>query len=162
MTTSWADSVADSHSRVTYVPPHLRNKGPILNPPPAVGHGGGGPGPRWAGAPRPDFGRPVYSGSGGGGRTGGGWNNSGRGGGSGWDYRRGEREANPFGDDDVSEVPADPTASAENTGINFDAYDDIPVETSRNDVPPAANTFAEIEVSLSLSFSPLLGSYLVR
>ncbi|CAN7047396.1 unnamed protein product [Brassica rapa subsp. trilocularis] len=47
---------------------------------------------------------------------GGGWNNRG----GGWD-----REVNPFGDDADLEH-----AVQENTGINFDAYEDIPIETS--------------------------------
>ncbi|KAI9125613.1 hypothetical protein K1719_003031 [Acacia pycnantha] len=36
-------------------------------------------------------------------------------------------------------------------GINFDAYEDIPVEVSGSDVPPPVNTFAEIELSEGLN-----------
>lgn len=35
-------------------------------------------------------------------------------------------------------------------GINFDAYEDIPVETSGSDVPPPAGTFAEIDLGEAL------------
>ncbi|XP_062112275.1 DEAD-box ATP-dependent RNA helicase 37-like [Humulus lupulus] len=177
MTTSWADSVANSHSenaaatgssgengssrfpRSTYVPPHLRNKPPSSDPP-AVSQSGpspvgdrpgyGGPAavPRWGGSSRPDFGRPGYGGGGGGGgggRTGGGcgWNNRG----GGWDRGR-EREVNPFGNDDDAELAF---SEQENTGINFDAYEDIPVETSGGNVPPPVNTFAEIDLGDALN-----------
>ncbi|ONK81030.1 uncharacterized protein A4U43_C01F24490 [Asparagus officinalis] len=36
-------------------------------------------------------------------------------------------------------------------GINFDAYDDIPVETSGQDVPPPASSFAEIDLGEALN-----------
>ncbi|KAI8570820.1 hypothetical protein RHMOL_Rhmol01G0066800 [Rhododendron molle] len=36
-------------------------------------------------------------------------------------------------------------------GINFDAYEDIPVETSGSDIPPAVNTFAEIDLGKALN-----------
>ncbi|KAF5935012.1 hypothetical protein HYC85_026141 [Camellia sinensis] len=35
-------------------------------------------------------------------------------------------------------------------GINFDAYEDIPVETSGSDVPPPVNSFAEIDLGKAL------------
>lgn len=171
MRTSWADSVANSQSesattgssnnnfssrpaRSTYVPPHLRNRPPSSDPPapshsvpapapaPAgdrVGYGGPSAGPRWAGASRPDYGRPGYSG----GRTGG-WNNRS----GGWDRGR-EREVNPFGDDDGD--AEDAFTGEDSSGINFDAYEDIPVETSGNNVPPPVNTFAEIDLGEALN-----------
>ncbi|KAI3823576.1 hypothetical protein L1987_05015 [Smallanthus sonchifolius] len=40
------------------------------------------------------------------------------------------------------------TSAFENTGINFDAYEDIPVETSGDNVPPPVNTFAEIDLGV--------------
>ncbi|KAF9623762.1 hypothetical protein IFM89_005269 [Coptis chinensis] len=103
-----------------------------------VGPVGGGS--RW-GAPRQDVGRPGSAGSrfGGGG---GGWNNRS----GGWGGR--EREVNPFGDDDGE--PAEPDVS-ENSGINFDAYEDIPVETSGDNVPPPVNTFADIDLGDALN-----------
>ncbi|KAJ6914459.1 hypothetical protein NC651_016662 [Populus alba x Populus x berolinensis] len=164
MRTSWADSVANSASenaasglsgprptRATYIPPHLRNRPPssdFLAPPPAapslgndrVGYGGPAGGSRWGGgggsASKPDSGRLGYG-------------SGGRGGGGGWNNRIGglergrEREVNPF-DDDGDAEPA--FGVQENTGINFDAYEDIPVETSGQNVPPPVNTFAEIDL----------------
>ena len=50
---------------------------------------------------------------------------------------------NPFGNDGVAEPAFE---VQENTGINFDAYEDIPVETSGQNVPPPVNTFAEIDL----------------
>ncbi|KAF9664799.1 hypothetical protein SADUNF_Sadunf16G0055600 [Salix dunnii] len=154
MRTSWSDSVANSASenaaasgsfgppptRATYIPPHLRNQPPCSDSlaPPSLGNdrvGYSGPvgGSRWdGGGSRPDHGR---SGHGSGGRGGGGWNNRS----GGWDRGR-EREVNPFGDVE----PA--CGEQENTGINFDAYEDIPVETSGHNVPLPVNTFAEIDL----------------
>ncbi|KAH7554242.1 hypothetical protein ACOSP7_028665 [Xanthoceras sorbifolium] len=164
MRTSWADSVANSASesaatgssnnnglprptRPTYVPPHLRNKPASSDPPPTlpsndhVAYTGTASGSRWGGGSRPDFGRQGYisggAGYGSGGRSGGGgWNNRS----GGWDRR--EREVNPFGDDDAEQG----FTEQENTGINFDAYEDIPVETSGDNVPLPVNTFAEIDL----------------
>ena len=157
MSTSWADSVANSQSenalnnasrptRSSYVPPHLRNRPTSSDssapsnavPSPAGDRGGyGGPpgGSRWNGGSRPDFGRSGGYGSGGG------WNSRGRG----WGGK--EREENPFGNEE-----AEPSFSEqENTGINFDAYEDIPVETSGSNVPPPVNTFAEIDLGEALN-----------
>jgi len=39
----------------------------------------------------------------------------------------------------------------ENTGINFEAYDDIPVEATGQDVPAAINTFDEVELGTALA-----------
>ncbi|KAJ7524518.1 hypothetical protein O6H91_17G009200 [Diphasiastrum complanatum] len=52
------------------------------------------------------------------------------------------REPDPFVKDKASEA----IFSQENSGINFDAYEDIPVETSGKDVPPPVNTFGEIDL----------------
>lgn len=171
--TSWADLAANSAAenvttgssagntsapgRSAYVPPHLRNRQapsevPAAAPAPAYNgpvanndrpsYGGGS---RWGG-PRNDYNR--YGSGGGRGGGGGGWaGGRGGGGGGGWD-RRGEREVNPFGDDDDSEVPFN---EQENTGINFDAYEDIPVETSGDNVPPPVNTFAEVDLGEALN-----------
>ncbi|VFQ60049.1 unnamed protein product [Cuscuta campestris] len=140
MPTSWADSVSAAEnsapapsvqSKGTYVPPHLRNRLPASSEPPKPatasygGPYGGGGGSRWGG-PRNDF-RSGYGGGGGGG----------------WNARTGSqpREFNPFGDD-----ANQPFEEHENSGINFDAYEDIPVETSGDNVPPPVNTFAEIDL----------------
>ena len=55
---------------------------------------------------------------------------------------------NPFGNDDPAELAFN---ELENTGINFDAYEDIPVDTSGNNVPPSVNTFAEIDLGNALN-----------
>jgi ATP-dependent RNA helicase DDX3X len=56
------------------------------------------------------------------------------------------------------ELPPVPAVAADvdfegqaNTGINFDAYEDIPVETSGHDVPTPVNTFAEIDLGDALN-----------
>ncbi|XP_029125654.1 DEAD-box ATP-dependent RNA helicase 37 [Cajanus cajan] len=170
MRTSWADLAANSAaenagtwssannvgtgstvapSRPVYVPPHLRNRQPSAESPaptysdPSSGSAGsssgaGNSGSRWP-VPRNDY----RSGFGGGGRAGG-WGNKS----SGWDRGR-EREVNPFGDEDTAEEGA--SSEQENTGINFDAYEDIPVETSGENVPPPVNTFAEIDLGEALN-----------
>ncbi|XP_027918388.1 DEAD-box ATP-dependent RNA helicase 37-like [Vigna unguiculata] len=173
MRTSWADLAANSAaensgpgfsannvgtgstgstvapSRPVYVPPHLRNRQPSAEAPapsPAPAYSGpssgsvgssaaGNSGSRWP-APRNDH----RSGYGGGGRPGGWGNRSG-----GWD--RG-REVNPFEEEDNAEEAFN---EQENTGINFDAYEDIPVETSGENVPPPVNTFAEIDLGDALN-----------
>ncbi|WOH08681.1 hypothetical protein DCAR_0728126 [Daucus carota subsp. sativus] len=152
MPTSWADSVENAAAggtgggRPAYVPPHLRNRPPSSDSSAAAvqsGPSGGNVplgGNRWS-APRNEFSRSGYGG-GGGGRSGG-WNNRI----GGWDRGR-EREANPFGNDD--EVEPD-VGEQQNTGINFDAYEDIPVETSGDNVPPPVNTFADIDLGDALN-----------
>ncbi|KAL8204330.1 hypothetical protein R6Q57_009953 [Mikania cordata] len=69
-----------------------------------------------------------------------------------WSNRSGgrEREFNPFGDDDGTDQQF---ADQENTGINFDAYEDIPVETSGDNVPPPVNTFSEIDLGDALNLN---------
>nr|XP_043632474.1 DEAD-box ATP-dependent RNA helicase 37-like [Erigeron canadensis] len=164
MRTSWADAVDNAASgsdgygvggcsnKPAYVPPHLRNRprtpeqvtGPATSnnvPLPGndrLGYSGQTGGSRWA-TSRSDYGRTGYG-------TGGG-----RGGranrGSSWGGR--ELEANPFGNDDVDEV----VSSQESSGINFDAYEDIPVETSGVNVPPPVNTFAEIDLGEVLNLN---------
>lgn len=159
MRTSWADSAADDSAapapslndraganpaRSTYVPPHLRKSPAVSEPPPGAdrfGHGGGGGvagvganrfGHGGGGAVIRDLGR--VSGFGGG-RAGGG--------GGGRGSRGREREVNPFENDENVEKQF---GEQENTGINFDAYEDIPVETSGQSVPPPVNSFAEIDL----------------
>ncbi|XP_050380668.1 DEAD-box ATP-dependent RNA helicase 37-like [Argentina anserina] len=149
------NSSSSRPARSTYVPPHLRNR-PLSADPPApshtalppanVGYNGSAAVSTWGGGGgfRPDGGRGGYVGGGGGGGRGGGWNNRS----GGWDRGR-EREVNPFGDEDTT-VQA---FEQENTGINFDAYEDIPVETSGSDVPPPVNTFAEIDLGEALNLN---------
>lgn len=155
-------------ARSSYIPPHLRRPqgtaqvSPSEQKPPEpvpVSAAGvlGSTGPRlvgaWGGAR--DSGAVQGAGArsvGGGGGSWqgssgatGGWANassSGWGARSNWSGGR-EREVNPFANDGA---PDDTLFEQENTGINFDAYEDIPVETSGENVPPAVSTFAEIDL----------------
>ncbi|XP_022754347.1 DEAD-box ATP-dependent RNA helicase 37-like [Durio zibethinus] len=162
--TSWADLAANSAAenvgvgsssasngavgstsgagRPVYVPPHLRNRPPSAEPPAPTSSGltssndrPGYGGSRWT-APRNDYNN--RSGHGGSGGRLGGW-----GGRSGGWSRGKDREVNPFGNDDDAE---EAFSEQESTGINFDAYEDIPVETTGDNVPPPVNTFAEIDL----------------
>ncbi|XP_042408436.1 DEAD-box ATP-dependent RNA helicase 37-like [Zingiber officinale] len=164
MRSSWADAVANAESSAaaadtaprrtnSYVPPHLRNR-PQASEAPVVANGPSAArlpsafppqastGSRWS-APSRDIGRSGAGGGRGGGGGGGGWNTRG----GGWDRR--EQEANPFvNEEETHEAVFD---DQENTGINFDAYEDIPVETSGDNVPPPVNTFAEIDLGEGLN-----------
>lgn len=165
MRTSWADAAenVDSGSsnhvgisggsapaKPAYVPPHLRNRPPTSEPPappslggPPSGYGGPSGGSRWGG-PRSDYGRHGYGSGGRGGGGGGAW--------GGRSTR--ERETNPFGNEDVDAADNDGAFEVqENTGINFDAYEDIPVETSGDNVPRPVNTFAEIDLGDALNLN---------
>ncbi|KZV53310.1 DEAD-box ATP-dependent RNA helicase 37-like [Dorcoceras hygrometricum] len=166
MRTSWADAVENAASgfpdnagtsgdnepalaptKPAYVPPHLRNK-PAASKPPApslsgapsgndrTGYSGSTSGSRWSGS-RSDYGRQGY--------------NYGSRGGSGWGNR--DREVNPFGNEDLDADTECAFGEQENSGINFDAYEDIPVETSGEDVPPPVNTFAEIDLGDALNLN---------
>ncbi|VVB06176.1 unnamed protein product [Arabis nemorensis] len=156
MSASWADVTdsekAGSRSKPAYVPPMLRNRPSEPVAPLAAsdrsGYGGQPGGSQWAPGGggggyghRTDAGRPSY-GYGGRGGASGGWNNRS----GGWD----RKEVNPFGADaDVEPV----FTEQENTGINFDAYEDIPIETSGGDVPPPVNTFADIDLGDALNLN---------
>ncbi|MBA0861259.1 hypothetical protein Goshw_026174 [Gossypium schwendimanii] len=163
MRTSWADSVSNSAAEIaisdknslrrptrsTYVPPHLRSGSISDLSGPVSGTNGGS---RWTGSDgggtKPELrrqgqgnsyataGRDAAAGGGGGGGRN---NRSG-----GWDRR--EREVNPFGNDDKIDDIKQNFSEQENSGINFDAYEDIPVEVSGENVPPPVNTFAEIDL----------------
>ncbi|XP_042499087.1 DEAD-box ATP-dependent RNA helicase 37-like [Macadamia integrifolia] len=141
MTMSWADDVADGTSRssrptrANYVPPHLRNNtmaSPDSSPFPFpdessypgyyLKHSGGR-----------EFGRSSR------GRWG--------------DRRRAPRQPNPF---DVADKFAglgitEEESNGDGEGINFEAYEDIPVETSGLDVPLPVSTFAEIDLGKALT-----------
>ncbi|CAA0842792.1 DEAD-box ATP-dependent RNA helicase 37 [Striga hermonthica] len=164
MTTSWADAVENAAAtgssdkagpssgnerppaptKPSYVPPHLRNRAP---PAPSIGgapdrsnYSGPTSGSRWPNS-RPDHGRQGYSGG------------RGAGGRGGWGGGSREREVNPFGNDDVDSDADRVFSEQENTGINFDAYEDIPVETSGDNVPPPVNTFAEIDLGEAVNLN---------
>ncbi|KAK6126828.1 hypothetical protein DH2020_039421 [Rehmannia glutinosa] len=166
MRTSWADAVENvatgsfdnagtsggterqsAPTKPAYVPPHLRNRTPASEPPaPSLGglpsgndrSGYGGPtsGSRWAVlglildvrdmvvvAAEAVVGVAEVVGVVGIGRS-------------------------TFGNDDVETDAERVFNEQENTGINFDAYEDIPVETSGDNVPPPVNTFADIDLGM--------------
>ncbi len=52
----------------------------------------------------------------------------------------------PFKKAEAEKAEIDALYGAENTGINFDAYEDIPVETSGKDVPPPVNQFEDLNL----------------
>eukprot|EP00884_Botryococcus_braunii_P017598 jgi/Botrbrau1/4521/Bobra.60_2s0012.1 len=136
---SWSNGSAGPGSRPGgYVPPHLRN-----GPPPAYENGG------------LDSGKSRHSGYGGGGSSmgfnrgpggfsrspggpprGGGWGNAG--------------DENPFDAEDRQKQEVDKIFQSENTGINFDAYEDIPVEATGYDVPAPITTFDDIDLGPAL------------
>ncbi|XP_066340150.1 DEAD-box ATP-dependent RNA helicase 52C-like [Miscanthus floridulus] len=136
-------AASNGPARSSYVPPHLRNRPasaasstPAASAPPPRSTAGllSRPGAASAG---------TFAPSGGG--FGGGRPRGGR-----WD-----REPDPFADSDPAptSTPSTDTPFEEhqNTGINFDAYEDIPVETSGRDVPPPVSTFAEIDLGEALN-----------
>lgn len=148
--TSGGVSGASAPPKSAYVPPHLRNRPPAAEPPapsysgpPSASDGFGYSGPSRSAGFRTDYGRQGYVG---GGRGAGGWGSRG----GGWGR---EREVNPFGNDDVDGVTESAFNEQENSGINFDAYEDIPVETSGDNVPPPVNTFAEIDLGDALNLN---------
>ncbi|KAJ6810626.1 DEAD-box ATP-dependent RNA helicase 37-like [Iris pallida] len=171
MRTSWADSVTNAEgpeaagsatsgtttnsrpTRSSYVPPHLRNRPPSSDPAPAppqtdstraVTYSGPPGGNRWGGGPPSSTGG-GHTGFGGGRGGGGGWNNRT----GGWDRGR-DREVNPFANDNDA-ITADPAFEQENTGINFDAYENIQVDATGDNVPPPVNSFAEIDLGEALN-----------
>ncbi|XP_059668526.1 DEAD-box ATP-dependent RNA helicase 37-like [Cornus florida] len=181
MRTSWADSVTAAENAVSgsvnngavgdsqpaksaYVPPHLRNRPPASEPPAPsysgppsgnnrVAYSGPTNASQWGGS-RNDYGHQGYSGGGRISGGGSGWNNRG----GGWDRGKGF-EVNPFANDDVDDDAEGGFGDQENTGINFDAYEDIPVETSGDNVPPPVNTFAEIDLGDALNQNIRLCKY---
>lgn len=157
--------------RAAYIPPHLRgrqqappamdgpppmmNNGPPMNggPPPMNGAAGGMNGSAWG--PNRGYGGPPQQ-QRGGGNGGGNWANAPnftpRGaGGAGGGAARGSGDgqwkdgkhipgpANPRIERELFGVPNDP--SKQHTGINFEKYDDIPVEASGQGVPEPVTTF---------------------
>eukprot|EP00252_Welwitschia_mirabilis_P022340 TRINITY_DN6014_c0_g1_i3.p1 TRINITY_DN6014_c0_g1~~TRINITY_DN6014_c0_g1_i3.p1 ORF type:complete len:359 (-),score=48.79 TRINITY_DN6014_c0_g1_i3:106-1182(-) len=157
MPTSWADSAEETYAsnvgssdgirtgKSVYVPPHLRNKPAGNNleasgiprndnsapsyplPPARTGTWSGGRNANSLGSGNL---RGNYR-TGSSGRGGRGWGNRS----NGWD----RKEENPFADDDG---PLSSTEE-ENQGINFDAYEDIPVEVSGDSVPLPVSSFEE-------------------
>lgn len=107
--------------------------------PPENGFGGGPYGRRGGGSFQPRGGGGGYGGPPRGG-GGGGWGSSG-----------GDRAAaDPFAEDDARKKEADAIYTGENTGINFDAYDDIPVDASGDNVPNPITTFEDVDLGPAL------------
>ncbi|KAJ9143872.1 ATP-dependent RNA helicase ded-1 [Pleurostoma richardsiae] len=165
----------------SYIPPHMRGKmGAVApnGPPPMAGPGGPPPGAMnglnssaWAGnnnydarqsfpgPPRHNnygdrgfnpnaYGNPGAGGHGGGG--GGGGYARGSGDGQWKDGKHIPGPANPRLERELFGTPDDP--SKQHTGINFEKYDDIPVEASGHDVPEPVLTFT----------NPPLDDHLIR
>ncbi|EMD90908.1 hypothetical protein COCC4DRAFT_194711 [Bipolaris maydis ATCC 48331] len=152
-----------SGERSAYIPPHLRGRPqggpggpapmdgpPMMNGgPPMNGNNGGGGG--WANAPNFTPRGPPGGGWGGSGQRGGfesnGYGKSGGGGGNArgsgdgaWkDGKHVPGPPNPRLERDLFGVPNDP--SKQHTGINFEKYDDIPVEASGQGVPEPVTRF---------------------
>ncbi|KAK9853650.1 hypothetical protein WJX84_006927 [Apatococcus fuscideae] len=145
--------------RASYIPPHLRGGGA---PPPMPGgypgayeNGGAymnGGGRGYGGPPDSGFGAGPYGGRRGGGSfqpRGGGYGGPPRGGGgAGWGSSG--AAADPFAEDDARKKEVDAIYQGENTGINFDAYDDIPVDASGDNVPKAITTFEDVDLGPAL------------
>ena len=117
--------------------------------------GGGG-----YGGDRGGFGGGDRGGYGGyGGDRGGGGYGRGGGGGS-WNSRANdaftEGERNQRWELDIF---GPPRAASEKTGINFDKYDDIPVETSGRDCPPPATSFETLNLPAVLNQNVELAGY---
>eukprot|EP00303_Exanthemachrysis_gayraliae_P007370 CAMPEP_0206002428 /NCGR_PEP_ID=MMETSP1464-20131121/2726_1 /ASSEMBLY_ACC=CAM_ASM_001124 /TAXON_ID=119497 /ORGANISM="Exanthemachrysis gayraliae, Strain RCC1523" /LENGTH=550 /DNA_ID=CAMNT_0053375767 /DNA_START=57 /DNA_END=1705 /DNA_ORIENTATION=+ len=148
---------------MAYVPPHLRNKAPegAAAPPPARPQGDSGSslealmqrmgtggnrfdrGPPGGGG---DFGRRGAGfGFSGGGRD---FDDGGRGGGRRWDEGpgggRGSRERNKRLEIEIFGEPPAETEEEIKAGINFDKYDNIPVEVSGKDAPSSVNDFKDL------------------
>lgn len=148
MTMSWSDAVTEStlkptrQPRPSYVPPHLRHSGS------SYGYGSSTESAQYG------F-RSSYTGPGRQpGRTGTARGGRGRGrGGRFW----AQQPQNPSPDlnpsDNVSEKfdQLKVTEEDSNGGINFDAYEDIPVEASGADIPPPVDTFHEIDLGECLN-----------
>ncbi|KAI6612949.1 DEAD-box ATP-dependent RNA helicase [Pyricularia oryzae] len=107
------------------------------------GNQGGGPPPRNNNWNRPSFNPNAYGGGNqGGGHGGGGGGGYARGSGDG-QWRDGKHIPGPVNarvERELFGTPDDP--SKQHTGINFEKYDDIPVEASGHDVPEPVYTFS--------------------
>uniref|UniRef100_A0A8C8H294 RNA helicase n=1 Tax=Oncorhynchus tshawytscha TaxID=74940 RepID=A0A8C8H294_ONCTS len=132
-----------------YIPPHLRNKEVSKN-----GFSGGQDGGGWGGTPRQDA---AYNSFGGRGKSsfyndrgssgGRGYQRGGYGGGGNNRWQEDSRD-----DEDWSKPsPANERLEAElfssgNTGINFEKYDDIPVEATGSNCPPHIDSFHDVDM----------------
>ncbi|KAK8379139.1 hypothetical protein O3P69_019169 [Scylla paramamosain] len=89
------------------------------------------------------------------------------GGGGRWQDRVGDRDdwTQPLPRNEVLEAELFSTSSnggssvQSNSGINFDKYDDIPVEATGDDVPTSINTFADIKLTEIIRMNITLARY---
>ncbi|KAK0635185.1 P-loop containing nucleoside triphosphate hydrolase protein [Bombardia bombarda] len=149
-TAAGASHLAGGHQPRSYIPPHMRGKmgppGPAPTGPPMAAPGPGGPPPAasavvnglnssaWAG-------NNTFDARGGPPAAGGNCGNLARGSGDG-QWRDGKHipgPPNPRLERELFGTPDDP--SKQHTGLNFEKYDDIPVEASGKDVPEPVLTF---------------------
>ncbi|KAM1155260.1 hypothetical protein ACFX13_026762 [Malus domestica] len=159
MTMPWSDSFTESTRNPTrrtlpkYIPRHLRNS-----------EGGGGSYGYGYAPPTesPQYGfRQSYAGGPGrqagrnGPGRGGGGRGRGRGGGRFWAQPPPNPTPDPNPFDNVSEefdqLKVTEDEGDGNGGINFDAYEDIPVDASGEDIPPPVDTFVEIDLAECLN-----------
>ncbi|KAI9841160.1 MAG: DEAD-box ATP-dependent RNA helicase [Sclerophora amabilis] len=153
-------------------PPPPRANG-FSGPPPRMAGGGGGGGD-WASAPNftPRGGNdarnsgppprqfdPTAYGRAGGGSGGGSSSRGGAGDGQWRDGKHVPGPPNPRTERDLFGIPNDPAKTQ--TGINFEKYDDIPVEASGHDVPEAVNKFTNPPLDGHLLLNIELASYKV-
>lgn len=169
---SWAEAVTESTHRPTrpirpsyiYVPPHIRDGGGMMSGTrddqssqrfvteshsPSYGFNNNRFGPRQPG------GRAVGRGRGGGGGRGRGRNQWRVNQNQEWNqiqnqnsetYSNSVEISDKFDELEISEETNDDEA-----GIDFDAYEDIPVKASGDDIPPPVSTFAEIDLGKALN-----------
>ncbi|CAM8940117.1 unnamed protein product [Rhodiola kirilowii] len=153
----WRDRVGDGvQARVSYVPPHLRpnsffdveSRHRFHDDPYAVESRFG----RYGGGRQMGRGSPGHMGRGRGPVRGrGGRGGRGR---SQFHQQSSEMEKNPFDTvvekfDELDVVEEDGVDNED--AINFDAYEDIPVESSGENVPPPVDTFEEIDLGKALN-----------
>lgn len=68
-------------------------------------------------------------------------------------------DSDPFAEDEARKKAADQLLqTSDNSGINFDAYDDIPVEATGRDCPNAITTFEEASPACPFSSPNILTS----
>lgn len=142
---SWADVSTDTPTnptrlarptRPTYVPPHLRHGAAVAT--------ANGATPIGSDCPQ-EQGRTATSRGRG--------QSRGRGRGQGWGQRREASEANasPFDGSEKFDELEEVEDTNGGLSINFDAYEDIPVEASGSDIPPPVSAFAEIHLGEGLN-----------
>ncbi|RVX11081.1 DEAD-box ATP-dependent RNA helicase 52C [Vitis vinifera] len=123
-------------TRPTYVPPHLRHGAAVATTNGATPIGSDCP---------PEQGRTATSRGRG--------QSRGRGRGQGWGQGREASEANasPFDGSEKFDELEEVEDTNGGLSINFDAYEDIPVEASGSDIPPPVSAFAEIHLGEGLN-----------